>query len=82
MAQTDELLTFFADETTWQATLCGSRATNNFPFSAPSNGGIHTVNTMLIQFQSETAATGSTTWSWRNASGMTCSGTSTFNLTR
>ena len=82
VAQSDELLTFFGDDTTWQMVLCGSRATNTSSFSAPSNGGLHTVTKMLIQFSSETSATGSTTWNWKNASGMTCSGTSTFNLSK
>lgn len=82
VAQTEELLTFFGAATTWQVTLCGSRATLNGRFSAPSNGGLHTVTSMLIQFQNENSATGSTNWEWKNDYGQTCSGTSTFNLTR
>jgi hypothetical protein len=73
-------LTFQGQQTVWQATLCGSRATGG-PFAVPRNGGVHTVETILIQFQSTTSATGTTTWSWTNGS-ETCSGTSTFDMTQ
>lgn len=73
-------LTFQGEQTIWQATLCGSRATGG-PFSFPRDGGIHTVQSILIQFQSTTRASGNTTWSWTNGS-ESCSGTSTFEMTR
>ncbi len=73
-------LTFQGQASLWTATLCGSRASGG-SFSLPVDGGIHTVNTILLEFQSETEARGNTTWSWTDGVA-TCQGTSTFTMTR
>ena len=72
--------------TTFSATLCGSRATNNGPVSVPIVGGspvpgIRTYSSILLQFSSSSAFTGTGTWS-QSAGGTSCSGTSTFSGTR
>jgi len=80
LLQDGRTLTFQGEQTLWQGTLCGSRATGG-PFSIQRDGGVHTVNTILIQFSSENKASGTTTWSWTNGS-ENCEGTSTFDMMR
>ena len=72
--------------TTFAATLCGSRATNNAPVSVPIVGGspvpgIRTYSSIIMTFSSNNAFTGTGTWS-QTAGGSTCSGTSQFSGTR
>ena len=78
--QTDHDLVFLG-RTTFAATLCGSRATNDYNFSVPILGGLRTYSNLVIQFSSETAFTGTASWTW-NSGTNTCSGTSSFQGTR
>lgn len=76
----------FLGRTTFTATLCGSRASNNNPVSVPIVGGspvpgIRTYSSLLITFSSTSAFTGTGTWT-QSAGGTSCSGTSTFAGTR
>lgn len=82
ITQNDNQLTIFGQGAT-TATLCGSRAQSNGSFSYLVNGGTMTITRFIVQFSSESAATGSTSWIWRNNQGAeSCSGTSTLTLQR
>ena len=76
----------FVGRTTFGATLCGSRATNDHPVSVPivegsPVPGIRTYSSILITFSSTSGFTGTGTWS-QSAGGTSCTGTSTFAGTR
>lgn len=80
LTQTDSRLVFLG-QTTFSATLCGSRATNDYDFSVPVSGGLRTYRNLVIAYSSETAFTGTAQWDWDSGTN-TCSGTSTFTGTR
>jgi len=76
----------FLGRTTFSATMCGSRASNNNPVSVPivegsPVPGIRTYSSLVLTFSSNSAFTGTGTWS-QSAGGTSCSGTSTFAGTR
>ena len=85
ITQNDESLIILG-RTTFAATLCGSRATNNTPVSVPivegsPVPGVRTYSSIVLTFSSTSAFTGTGTWS-QSAGGTSCSGTSTFAGTR
>jgi hypothetical protein len=78
---TGESLTFIG-ATTWTATLCGSRASANGIFSVPDGSGFRQYRNLVLQFSSETAFTGTASWTFTSTSGSTCTGSSTFQGTK
>ena len=84
--QQDESSLIILGRTTFSATLCGSRATNDAPVSVPIVSGspvpgIRTYSSIILTFSSSNAFTGTGTWS-QSAGGTSCSGTSQLQGTR
>lgn len=84
--QQDGSSLIFLGRTTFSATMCGSRASNNAAVSVPITEGspvpgIRTYSSLILTFSSPNAFTGTGTWS-QSAGGTSCSGSSTFTGTR
>lgn len=85
ITQTGSTLIFLG-RTTFTASMCGSRATNDHPVSVPIVGGspvpgIRTYSSIVLSFPSSSSFNGTGTWT-QTAGSTSCSGTSTFTGTR
>lgn len=84
ISQTGSQLVFFGT-TSWTATMCGSRATNDQSVTIPIDNGLRTypAGALVLTWSSATAFSGTARWTFTQGSGQqSCSGTSTFSGTR
>ena len=63
----------FLGRTSFTATLCGSRASADRPVSYVRNGGVMTVNNLVLTFPNNTTFSGTAQWTWTMGSSE-CSG--------
>ena len=75
----------FLGTTTWTATMCGARATNDLPVTIPIDNGLRTYarGGIVLTWSNVSTMSGTARWTFTQGSGQqSCSGTSTFNGTR